>query len=150
MVYRTIKDLIFRYIVKRFSFDINQRQLYNNKLFNNWLTILSLVFLKAFNSIFAFFNLSGFNDRTIRFISMKSYFYIFAIFIQRFFDLTPILKTRNEKTRYIIKQPLYRYYINLIYISKFIFREDTRYYKLGSILNPDILSYIVSKIYFST
>ncbi len=144
-----IKDKIFYCIFNRLFFDIGYQNLYNNKLLNNWFTLLSAIFLNVSNSILTVFNLSKFNVCIIYSISKKFFFIILNIFIRQFFDRIFILNIRNIKIQYIAKQPLYHCNINLIYFSKFIFCNTVRLYTVVSISTTIFTSPFLSSMLFS-
>ena len=92
-----IRDLIFRRILQRYSLDISQRSLQSDRLLNSWLIPLLVVFLETSRYFLALSSLLVLSDRIIYSTSKKFFLFILSILIQRFLNLTNILKTRNAK-----------------------------------------------------
>ena len=123
--YRTMRDLIFRRMLRRLSRDIGWRKPYSDRLPNSCRASSSQVEPDASASALAVSNLFAFNDRTTRSTSGKFLPVTPSILTLRFLDLTWILKTRKPNTWCVANRLPWRSITNRAQVPRLIFRHDT-------------------------
>ena len=79
--YQIIRDLIFYYMLWRYSLDIGQRSLQSNRLLNSWLIPLSIVFLETSRCSLALSSLLVLSDRIIYSTSKKFFLFTLSMLI---------------------------------------------------------------------